>query len=214
MNESLLLSYWVAHLRHHPGRLARGDNDTGTGSHLIPVTHPAFRHLNLTMDDSLNPEGCGEPKTKLAFAKTHKTGSRLLLWMVLVLSVALAMLMRCGRCCYCSSIVYKSGPKQQDPVHMHSTVMDILLRYALSQELNVVLPDHPSPTALYSKNKFKWWRDYAYPPWHAKLKNRGLYDIFTMHTRFSVEAMQLSTKHPWKQEQTLFRNPGGDAHLE
>ena len=68
-NESVVL------LRHNSSGQDRG-NSSSRRSPLTPVIHPSFRHLHLAMDNSLNPRGCGEPKIRLAFAKTHKTGSR------------------------------------------------------------------------------------------------------------------------------------------
>ncbi len=74
-----------------------------------------------------------------------------------------------------------------------STVMDILLRYALSEGLNVVLPENPTPGALYFSKPFEESVDYGYPSWHQELKDSSLYHIFMMHTRFNVKAIKLSS---------------------
>ncbi len=71
--------------------------------------------------------------------------------------------------------------------------MDILLRYALADGLNVVLPVSTSPTAFYSHDRLfsTSARYFSLPAWHKAFVDNSMYHIFTMHTRFNVEEIRL-----------------------
>ncbi len=87
--------------------------------------------------------------------------------------------------------------------------MNILLRHALEEELNVVVPEVSTTHAFYDRRRFNASRKYCYPEWHwdmarnplvigalapvlkgflchlEKVKE-GRYHMWVMHTRFNV----------------------------
>ena len=68
-----------------------------------------------------------------------------------------------------------------------STVMNILLRYALEDGLEVVLS--PSSHALY-KSLHPRYLNTIMPEWHRDYATRRKYDVFLMHAKFNVEAIR------------------------
>ncbi len=69
--------------------------------------------------------------------------------------------------------------------------MNILLRYALEEELNVVLPNVRSTHAFYMQDeRFSSSKDYFYPEWHWDLVRNSEYDMFVEHTRFNIEEIR------------------------
>ncbi len=83
-----------------------------------------------------------------------------------------------------------------------STIQNIILRYCLEEELNVVMNEKShifSDTAVFQAKSVK-------SDWHGDYARRGLYNVFAMHARFNHEAFS-SLLGPSATYVTILRDP-------
>ncbi len=73
-----------------------------------------------------------------------------------------------------------------------SAVMNVLLRYALEDDLAVVLPNVTSTHIFYRRfEQFNASKDYFFlPEWHWRLVRDSTYNMFVEHTRFNAEEIR------------------------